>query len=252
LPDYYYAEFYFDPAEHAFQDIVEGCVSAVINAGCTFDMVVMPKATVSSTTSGGEFEAIGLENLKAVVSSYTEEMLKSGNTIISFPPRWGRIMFECDFAIDNDLIDEVLDEEEESRANSKSLGLSFVLVAAGEKGGKVKANLSFWEEFILTYGKKETNISNMRRILDIIRHMCGTVPPYFGAMNSELHINTDRSLQLLSSNNPPVGNEFVLVGERLLDKLNLDVLGKPGLNWSRLNEAVIIQFVDKWGGASAL
>jgi hypothetical protein len=113
-------------------------------------------------------------------------------------------------------------------------------------GRRIKASLSFWEEYILTYGDGGANRYNMGRILEMVREVCARTRPYFGAMNTELHLDTDKTLELLLKKGVPSGNEFVIVGEPLRDKVSFDAL--PGLAWKDLpGGGVLIQWSDRWG-----
>jgi hypothetical protein len=252
MPDFYYIELYFSPDESSLADVVDGCVASLIESGCAFDKVIMPKPDFKYLSASGRHDVCGLDNLREVVTAYADEMEKNGLVFIAFPPRWGRISFQYDFEFDSEIQDEVDAEEEETGSMARNIGLSFMYITDRDMGRKYKANMCFWNEYILSHGRNETHVHNMKRILNFVEKISQTMKPYFGAMNDEIHLDPDKSLKMLKTGRLPTGNEFVFVGDKLLDGLNILELEKSGLKWKNLPEGVIIQFGDRWGGLSAV
>jgi len=253
MADYYYAEFLFDPDRARFADVVEGAVGALMNSGCQFRVITLPKATAVDTTRWGGFVAEGLDRLREMCEEVTSEGLIEKRRLISFPPAWGRIMFSFDFDFDPELSDEIWDEEDDTGARATDLGLSFTFSPMQEAGRYCKLTLSFWEDFVLRGGQTATHIDNMRKIINILKRLSTYLSPYFGVMNNELHTNPDRSLELLRQGRLPEGNEYVYVGHEMTGMLNLDRLTSSGYRSMVLPDgAIIIEFTGRWGSLTPL
>ena len=253
MADYYYAEMLFDPDETRFPDVVEGVVGTLLASGCHFRMITLPKTISSSKINWGGFSAAGLDRLREMCEQATSEGLMQKRRLISFPPGWGRIMFRCDFAFDEELHDEIWDEEEDTGARSTDLGLAFTFSPLHEAGRYTRMTLSFWEDCVLQNGEPATHINNTRTILNIFEMLSQNMHPYFGVMNNELHVNPDRSLDRLKSGELPDGNEYVYVGQKLTGLMDMAKLSASGRRLKTLPDGgVIIEFTDRWGAASAL
>jgi hypothetical protein len=192
---------------------------------------------------------MGPEDIGRFASAYAEEMLREGQLFISFPPM-GRVLFEYGFRFDESVVEEVEEEETESRSSARFIGLNFAFSEDPAVGRKIKASLSLWEEYILTHGDRDANRHNMRKVLEMVLRIHARTKPYFGAMNNELRLDTDGALELLESGALPAGNEFAIVGEPLIERLDLRALKSSGLRWKELPDGgVLIQFVDRWTGS---
>jgi len=250
--DYYYIDLYFDPQRQTFRDVVESCISSLIDGGCQFQKVTMSNPRASGNVSFSEHVDLRPADIPAVAAAFVEEALQDGQKLISFPPL-GRIMFRYPFRLDEDLLEDIHEEEEESRSNSEDMGLTFFYAADSGSGSLIKASLSFWEEYILKNGAPDLQVQNMSDILGMIIRISGKTPPFFGAMDTEIHLNTDASLELLRQGKLPEGNEFVIVGGSLMSKLDMQALKKSGYHMGSLADGgAIIQIADKWSGLKAV
>jgi len=213
---------------------------------------VMASADTRQSVDMEEHVQLSLEDLPAVAEAYAEEMESSGTQFISFPPL-GRIMFHCPFRFDDSLMDDIHEDEDEARSEAEDLGLVMMYTTSQEAGRKIKASLSFWEEYVLSHGKPETHIENMKRVLKIVRAIYDHATPYFGAMNKEIHLDTDLSLTYVIQNKLPVGNEFAIVGKRFMDRIRTADIDAAGYRWASMPDGgIIIQFEDKWEGQWAI
>jgi len=250
--DYYYVDLYFDPEQIAFEKIVDSCVSSLIASGCKFEQVTMSNPVAGQNVTFGEHVDLGPGDVPSVAAAYAREMIQSGKKVISFPPL-GRIMFSYPFRLDNAALEDVHEEEEESHSSFEDIGLTFTYTASTGSGQTVKASLSFWEEYVLKSGAPELQVRNMRDVLGMVSRIARATPPFFGAMNTELHLNTDASLSLLKGGRLPEGNEFVIVGRALISKLDVKALKESRYQVAPLpGGGAIIQMTDKWGGLKAV
>jgi hypothetical protein len=245
MPDFYYIELLFNPREKNYGDIIEGCISALLDSGCGLKKITFvedPKGPPAFFKAG---TALNLGNIKKHALAYTEDRIKKGIRFIQFPP-WGRATFECGFGFDEEVMDDVEIEERDTRSIARDLGLSFLL--DNEPGSeRIKATLNFWEEYVLTYGDAKTHVLNMMMVLKIVERICNSTQPYFGAMNNEIHLNTDISLDRLMHGASPTGNEYIIVGQDMVGRLDLDELKQSGCKWKKLSSGgMIIQFVNRW------
>jgi hypothetical protein len=250
--DYYYIDLYFDPGRVSLRDVVHSTVSSLVSGGCSYEKVTVSDPKASGSVNFGEHVALAAPDLPAVASAYVDEMLKDGQRLISFPPL-GRVMFSYPFRLDEDLLEDIYDEEEESSSSSEVIGLTFLYSAVSGSGPLIKASLSFWEEYILKNGRPEIQVKNMSDILSMIVRISSKCPPFFGAMNTEIRLNTDASLELLNQGRLPEGNEFIVVGGGLMPKLDMQALKASGYHMGTLPDGgVIIQMADKWAGLKAV
>ncbi|MCK4911429.1 MAG: hypothetical protein KAR83_07290 [Thermodesulfovibrionales bacterium] len=246
MPDFYYADLYFDPEDRGLKDIVDSCVYALQCAGAQFDKVFLVSSSSMQQVSIGEHVQIEARDLGVLAETYLEEHEGKSNFFFSFPPQ-GRIMFKYDFVLDEYLIEEIRDEEEDTRSSANDLGLTFVYSVTESGGRRVKASLSFWEEYLLTHGSGEVHRKNIERIVALVEAINLNVEPYFGALNSELHLNTDKSHDLLRAGKLPEGNDFVLVGKQLAHLLDMDEVRAQGIKHVVLqNKAVMLELSNKW------
>lgn len=245
MPIFYYVDFYYDPARSRFEDVVGGCVAALVKSGCKFRNIVMSGEGFKRQVSLQEHVRLSPDDIRWFAAAFAEEMRAEGKRFFSFPPM-GRILFEQDFRFDEALLEEVEEEEREIRTSARTVGLHCTFSEDEASGTKIKASLSLWEEYVLTYGSGEKSRHNMARVLEMAAKIYGETGPYFGAMNNEIRINTDASLELLKSGRLPTGNEYVLVGKPCMKMLDLGSLKRSGCKWKALGDGgVIIQFEDK-------
>jgi hypothetical protein len=246
MPTFYYIDFFYDPKERSFEAVVDGCVSGMLESGCRFQKVVMSIEGLKQMTTLEEHIILKPGDLGMFAGAYAREMQAEGQALVSFPPL-GRVIFEYDFRFDEEVLEELEQEEADTHSRANLIGLNFIYSHDEAVGRRIKASLSFWEEYILTYGDGGANRYNMGRILEMVREVCARTGPYFGAMNTELHLDTDKALELLLKKGVPSGNEFVIVGEPLRDKVSFDALKSPGLAWKDLpGGGVLIRWSDKW------
>jgi hypothetical protein len=251
--DFYYIDLYFDPARHGLEHVVESCVTGLMQAGCTFRKVVMARPDSRQAVTFDEHVSLGPADLPAVAAAFASELEEAGQPFISFPPL-GRVMFSFPFAIDEDIAEDVYEEEDEMHGSHTDIGLTFTYTASARAGRKIKATLNLWEEYVLTKGgSPRTNVRNMQAVIGMIEAMSGRAKPYFGAMDDEIHLDTDVSYDLLMSGKLPKGNEFVFVGPALQGNLDMGLLKASGRPWRvHPDGSTIIQFADKWNGMSAV
>lgn len=245
MPVYYYVDFYYDPARTRLEDVVGGCVSALMKSGCKFRNIVMSGEGFKKQISLKEHVRLTPEDIRTFAAAFAEEMRAEGKRFFSFPPM-GRVLFEQDFRFDEALLEEVEEEERETRASARTVGLHCTFSDDEASGKKIKASLNLWEEYVLTYGSNEKSRQNMARVLEMAANIYGETGPYFAAMNNEIRLNTDASLELLKSGRLPAGNEYVMVGKPCMEMLDLGALKRSGYKWKALSDGgVIIQFEDK-------
>jgi hypothetical protein len=246
MPTFYYIDFFYDPGEQPFEAVVDGCISSMLESGCRFQKVVMSIEGLKQMTTLEEHIILKPGDLGGFAGAYAKEMQAEGQAFVSFPPL-GRIIFEYDFRFDDDVLEELEQEEADTHSRANLIGLNFTYSDEEAVGRKIKASLSFWEEYILTYGDGGSNRYNMNRILEMVGQICARTGPYFGAMNSELRLDTDRAFELLVKNGLPEGNDFVIVGGAFRDKLSFDDLRGSGLTWKDLpGGGVLIRSSDRW------
>jgi hypothetical protein len=215
-----------------------------MEAGCTFKRVVMSTLSAGGGAPVNMDEHIRLapKDIKSVAAAYVDDMLAEGNPVISFP-HLGRIIFDYSFRLDEELYDDIEDEEAATRTDARDIGMTFFYYDNQPLGRKIKVSLSFWEEFLLKHCSSGTSQYNMRQVQHILEKINEKSSPSFGALNNEIHLNLDRSLDSLLGNGIPVGNEYVLVGRRLEDKLDLGRLDSEGVAWRKLKGGgVIVMF----------
>lgn len=264
MPDFYYIDFYFDPAETGFKPVVDGCISALTGSGARFKKILMSasKDEVRRQVSFAEHVRIEPADIGAVAAAYMEEYEEEDEMkAVTFPPM-GRVMFEFDFRFDTMMLDEMEDEERDTRSSAREIGLTFLYTIgkAGNKKpaasapsfasmGRIKASMSMWEEYVLTHGNGDIHAHNMRRLISIVDAVAAKSGPYFGAMNNEIHLDTDRSLDGLMRNGVPAGNEMVVVGPGLRGKLNMDIINRYGFGVrDTARGGAIVQLAPRWKG----
>lgn len=253
MADYYYAEMLFNPDKDSFADVIEGSVKALINSGCEFTEIIIPRQRFTKEIKWGEFSSAGIENLREMCDAVMHHSSQQGLKVISFPPGWGRVMFKYDFNFDEQLSDEIWDEEEETNALSTDVGASFTYSPAGNLSEYIKITISFWEDFVLRGGRTATHIVNLNRILGFWESISRTLSPYFGVMNRELHINSDASYDLLCAGKLPEGNEYVYIGKQSLRFLNATALKSSGRPYRAIgDDSVLIELTDRWAPGSAI
>ena len=67
-------------------------------------------------------------------------------------------------------------------------------------------------------------------VLKIVERICNSTQPYFGAMNNEIDLNTDVSLDRLLRGASPTGNEYIIVGQDMVGNLDLEDLKKDSVS----------------------
>lgn len=247
MPDFYYVDMYFENDSSRFSDVVDGCISGILAAGGTFKRIMM-----STMSSGGgapvnmdDHIRLAPKDIKAVAAAYVDDMLAEGNAVISFP-HLGRVIFEYDFKLDEELYDDIEDEEAATRTKAHDIGLTFFYYDNQAPGRKIKVSLSFWEEFLLKHCSSETSEYNTAKVLHILENINEKASPSFGAMNNEIHLNLDRSLDAMLSGSLPYGNEYVLVGRSMEDQLDLRRLIADGVPYRKLKGGgVVVMFKKK-------
>jgi hypothetical protein len=245
MPDFYYIELLFDPGEKDYGDIIDGCMSALIDSGCGLKKITFkedPKGPPAFFKAGTE---LNLGNIKESARAFTEDRINRDIRFVQFPP-WGRATFECNFRFDEAVMEDVQIEERDTSSSARDLGLSFLF--DNKPGSKrIKAILNFWEEYVLTYGDAKTHVLNMMMVLKIVESICNSTQPYFGAMNNEIHLNTDVSLDRLLRGASPTGNEYIIVGQDMVGNLDLEDLKRSGCKWKNLSSGgMIIQLINRW------
>jgi hypothetical protein len=242
MTDFYYIDLYMEPEDICFGDIVNGCVSALVGVGAQFEKIFMARHDKKQQISFGEHISVRPEDLGGLAKAYLEEYSGDKNFYMSFPHQ-GRIMFKYPFALDQSLTDEIRDEEEDTRSSAEALGLSFSYTQNRTRGNRVKASMSFWEEYHLTHSAEDIIEENVEKIISIVDAINLHARPYFGAMNPEINLNTDGSLELLRARKVPVGNEFVFIGKPLVHLLDREQTEAEGAIIRALsNEAMLIEF----------
>ena len=254
MAEYYYIDLYFDPDEHPFCDLIIECVSSLLEAGCSLKKVVIPTAESLKATPGkGVSNSYGIEDIHALCRSHQKKMNEKNEPFVSFPPDWGRIVIEKDFEIDQEIRSDAEDEEAETNSDLGDIALSFRYTQSEAYGRKIKLTLSLWYDFVLSHGHADTHIRNLRSLISLLEHMSTFAAPYFGVMNTELHIDIDRSLGRLHEGGIPDGNDLAIVGPAYADKLNTKALDMVGLKYWKLNSGMyMIQFTKRWEGKSVL
>ena len=253
MADYYYIDLYFDPDEYLFCEVVVDCVTALMDYGCTLKKIVIPRDDDVLTISGGEYDTHGLNQLFSLCNDHTHEMEHQNNKFISFPPRWGRILLQYNFALSPFSLAEIQDEEEDTNTSILDVGLAFMYTTDENYGKKIKLTISIWEDFLLSNGDINLHLENLHTILKMIERINMSVPPYFGVLNSELKINIDKSLEYLNNSCLPEGNELVFIGSKLAKLLDKDKLREAKLHYRETSDqGIFVQFTDRWPGISAL
>lgn len=246
MPSYYYIDLYYDGK---FGDVVKGVIQGLKDFGCVFR-----KATIQERPEDKQHrEFVGEDSLQAftdMAEAFIEDRMARAQTVVSFPT-WGRIIFGYDFEIDEDSIDDINAEEEETRTSHTDVGLSFVFTA--NEGAQAhtktctKVTIALWEDYLLSLGKPDTHHYNMSKIIAMLEAVYDRSLPNFGVLNEELHISIDRSLTKLLSGDLPDGNDYTLVGKKHIILLDAERLLAAGLPYRMLSDGgVLIQFRNRW------
>jgi len=244
MPDFYYIDLYFDPEGRNFGAIVDGCVNSLLSVGATFEKVMMARDDARKQVIVGEHVTIQPGDLGALAEAYLEDIEKENNYIVSFP-HLGRIMFKHGFTLCQSMVDEIREEEKETRTSANDIGLSFSYSVTQQSGGRVKASLSFWEEYLLMHSTDEAHADNIGKIMDILATINQEVKPFFGAMGPELHLDTEKAYNKLWSGQMPDVNDFAIVGKSMVHMIDPDLLA-ASRHRTLADGAVIIQFSTKW------
>jgi hypothetical protein len=246
VPSYYYIDLFFDCE---VGEAVEGTVSAAIEAGCRFERVAMGDVAEGDHAAILDPATLGPSNLAERGQAFVAEHLRRGERAIGFPP-WGRILFTFPFEFDEALQEDMREEERECHSSARDVGLSFLYERSplGDVAPRVRASISFWEDYVLSLGSEEAHEVNMSRMLALVEGIYETARPYFGALNDEIHINAERSFETLTRGDVPRENEFVLVGRRVVGRLNTDALVESGVTWKVLSDGgLLLQTRRRWG-----
>jgi hypothetical protein len=253
MADYYYIDLYFDPDEYLFCEVVVDCVTSLLDYGCTLKKIVIPKDEEVFTISGGEYDTHGLDDLFGLCNDHTHELEHDKTRFISFPPRWGRILLQHKFELASSNLADIQDEEEDTNTSIQDVGLAFVYSTDKRYGRKIKLTISIWEDFILTHGDNDLHMRNVQTLLSMIEKINTCVPSYFAAMNSELKVNIDKSLEHLKKGELPEGNDLVYVGAKLSNLLDKNKLTEAKLHYRENTDiGTFVQFTDRWNQESIL
>lgn len=229
-------------------EAVDGVVRGFLGAGARFRRLLTARHGSREQVAYDDHVIIRPQDLGLLARAHEEEEEGSEGGMLSFPPRAGRILFEYGFEFD-ELVEEVRDEEAETHTSADDIGAAFTMQTNHSTGRKIKLTLTFWEEFVLSHGNPDAHAHNMGRIISLVNSICSHASPYFGAMNSELHLDTDGALEAFERGSLESRNDFILVGPDLLPRLNMNALVERGLPFKALDGGgMVIQLRDRFGG----
>lgn len=217
MADFYYIDLYFDGRGADIFEIVDACVRGCLKAGAVFQKVVMSDPESRKRISLADHIAFRPEDLGSIAREFLQESATA--EFFAFPPL-GRIMFHYDFKVDMELQEEITDEEEDSHTHITDLGMAFVYNPHVSAGRQIKASISFWQDYVLSHSRQETHEENRARIIQLLNAIVREASPYFGAMDEELRLNTDRALEGLLSGLPAQGDSGIIAGVALLHHLD--------------------------------
>lgn len=242
MPDFYYIEFIFSK-DRDFGEVVQGCLGSMVKAGCTLRRVNFQEPPDLGPPYFADGIGLDLDEIGKKAGAYLKDRRGRGRKKVSFPP-WGRVVFWYNFYFGDILHDDLADEEQETGTSAREIGVSF-----SADDNTIKMDLSLWEEYVLTHGSDEYHIRNMGSVLRIVESIYDDNRPLFGALNSEIAINSDRSMENLMNGRLPEGNDFVIVGSDLVPELNRQALESSGFKWKEFGDGgVVIQFTERWSG----
>lgn len=244
MPSFYYVDMYFDSE---FGAVVRGVIEGMLACGSKFKRATIQEHPESKT----HHSFTGTANLASFVDlseAYVENLLNRGQSRVTFPA-WGRILFEYEFDVDEDHLDDLIVEESESKTNAMDIGIGF-LYTQGAEGAQSRTQVTFslWEDYLLAgIGTPNAHAQNMTRLLRLVESVYDAAYPVFAVLNNEIHISIDRSYDRLKRFELPYGNDYVIVGRALLNELDIDELRRQGLPCRLLSDGgVLIQFNPKW------
>lgn len=252
MAEYYYTDLYFNPGEHPFCNLVLDAVSSLLESGCRLKHIVVPTPDSPRDRPGsGVSNHFGVEHILSLCETHLKSV--EGEDFVSFPPSWGRIVMDYGFGFDPELEDDIIEEEAETSTAAGDIGLSFRYTVREEYGRKIKLTMSTWYDFVLSKGRPETHARNAGALLSIVDRLCRFSAPYFGAMNTELHIDIDRSLGRFLEGRLPDGNDIVIIGPEYSEKVDTKAIEDSGVPYKVFPSGMTaIQFTDRWGALSAL
>ena len=231
MPAYYWIEFYVNPKEMRSDKVVEGTIKGLLDSGCNYkevEIFTIPRGKQFFTT---ERNHVDLTEAKELAIKDLDCWVTGSHGAQRYPAI--RLVFEYDFKFDEPV------EEEVKEVTVDFWYSDFWDFTDRKIGHKINIHMHTWEEYVLMYGDKETHRINMAKILDIMKKVYENTEPYFGWADGEGD-SWDKSFELLLNGELPVGNEFVFVGKKIIDKLDMEKLKRSGNFWESLSDGGIL------------
>ncbi|MEZ4590312.1 MAG: hypothetical protein R3D55_04120 [Chloroflexota bacterium] len=239
MPAYYWIQLYKDPGELTTREIVNKTVEGLVEAGCVYQFAritnieddslpQMDQVPITKDTDFGINEAIDYA-CKDIESWQTTEKDKKWLPGI-------KLVFEFNFQFD----EEVKAKFDEQKAKKvRQVTLDFWIRKDELFNERIMIDLDTWEEYVLIYGQEKTHNHNKHQILKIVESICNQINPHFGWLDGEMN-SFDDSYELIGEGKWPVGNEFIVVGSQLIDKISEYNLEQTPNCISKLNDGGLI------------
>jgi hypothetical protein len=241
---YYWMSFYLDPVRLGFAELINSASRALVNAGCRFKNVRIPKVEDFSLPPSKwrysfERRTVTLEEAERMTALDLHDRNIGSAHHSKLPVT---MYYVLDFQFDQDLWKSIVENPKISdKEEVKEVHLDFWHDEDPVIGRRITIRVTPWEEYVLMYGRHETHHRNKLRIVRLAEQIYKDARPYFGWMDGELMSNDESFAQLLRKE-LPIGNEFSIIGPRMMSYLDFAKLQRSPYAWKTLPDGgVMIQ-----------
>lgn len=239
MPAFYWSRLYIDTEDIGIIQLIDNTMNSLIKSDCHFKGVSISQAEDESVRPQNqkfivEWMSLSVKEARILAIRDLDDWI-SGFHVGKWTPGV-QLVFEYDFKFDDVL--KVRGRDKDIK-DVNEVKLSFWYLKDKRFKNKIVIDIATCEEYVLMYGKKETHQHNKKNILGMIENIYINTGPYFGWMDGEAN-SKDNSFNLLLKGKVPVGNEFVIIGKKMIKKLNKRKLEKSKHYWKILPDGGII------------
>lgn len=241
MPAYHWIHLYKDPSEMSLEQIVRETIGGLLDAGCEYHHARTMHIEDPSLRKDHQ------RPIRADVTISLEEATQYAiRDIISWCSTEKRtkwlpgitLIFTSDFRFDESLLEEM---SEATQQEARQVKLCFWSERKDDPFVRksILIDVDTWDEYVLMYGDKATHAHNYQQILNLIAEVCQKICPHFGWADYEIDSNDDSS-ELLAKGEWPLGNDVVVIGPQLADRLVQHQERVASRLFKRLDNGVII------------
>lgn len=239
---YYWMSFYLDPVKLGLVELINIASRALVAAGCRFKDVRIPKVEDYSLPPGKwrysfERRTVTLEEAEKMAALDLQDRSIGSAHHRKLPIT---MYYGFDFQFDQNVWKKIVENPRiPDKEEVKEIQLDFWHGEDPVIGRRITIQVSPWEEYVLMYGNSETHHQNKLRIVQIAEQIYENTRPYFGWMDGELMSNDESYAQLLKKE-LPTGNEFSIIGPRMMSYLDFGKLQQSPYAWKTFPDGGIM------------